>query len=110
MIGRLQPHLTDTQARTWAAKVAAQAKADPQGRGPRFWALLLGLFGSYLDDVLLEMGEPPAPRGRVPVMRTRFYRRVAGARAGRRALFAGNPLPRGRHSPPRPAAGEGWRS
>ena len=74
-ICRCYVSLTDAQAHTWAAKVDAQVSIDPWGRGPRYWAIFLGLAGDNLDRVLLEPGQPPAPRGRVPVMRVRraFY-------------------------------------
>lgn len=60
-MGRLQPSLSDEQARIWADKLFAQACADPDQRGPRFWGVALGLMGPNLDRVLAELGEPPAP-------------------------------------------------
>ena len=64
---RVEIPLTVHQVRAWAAKVQAHVRADPASRAPRFWAVYLGLSGPNLDRVLVELGEPPAPR-RPPVL------------------------------------------
>lgn len=68
-MGRLTPDLTEAQTRRWAHEVERHVAIDPLRRGPRWWALSFGLRGRQLDQVLIEMGEPLAPIGRVPIMR-----------------------------------------
>lgn len=67
--GRLQTPLTDAQAEIWAERVEAMVEIDALRRSARYWGLALGLSGANLDRVLIELGEPLAPRGQVPVMR-----------------------------------------
>lgn len=72
-ICRLDPTMTPEQARAWAERLLAQACADPEGRGPRYWGSVLGLAGHNLDRVLAELGEPPAPPRRPMLGRARAY-------------------------------------